>query len=95
MVVFARLIELVGAAWIGSGLLFGLVFVFVGVQRIDPMAAGASLGFRLLILPGTVIFWPLLAARWALGASHPPLEVNAHRRDAARRGLCPDQRGAS
>jgi hypothetical protein len=50
--------------YLGCGLLFGVAFVAVGVGRVDVAARGAPLGFRLLILPGTVAFWPLLAVRW-------------------------------
>jgi hypothetical protein len=66
------------AAYIGAGLLFALVFLSVGVQRIDDAARGASLGFRLLVLPGVTLLWPLLAWRWwraasARGAGHKPV----------------------
>jgi hypothetical protein len=47
------------------GMLFGVPFVAVGVGRLDSAARGTSIAFRLLILPGTVAFWPLLAVRWA------------------------------
>lgn len=46
------------------GLLFGLAFVFKGVQKIDPGAEGTSWGFRLLILPGSIAFWPFLLTKW-------------------------------
>jgi hypothetical protein len=45
------------------GLLFGIFFVTALVQRMDPAAKGAGLAFRLMILPGTALLWPLLAAR--------------------------------
>ena len=63
------------------GLIFALAFVFRGVQRIDAAAKGASVGFRLLILPGCAALWPLLTWRWIRG-SEPPTESNAHRRAA-------------
>jgi hypothetical protein len=47
------------------GAAFALVFVTVGVQRLDPQAQGAGWGFRLLIFPGAAALWPLLALRWA------------------------------
>jgi hypothetical protein len=75
----------IAAAYVGTGLLFAPAFVTRGVQRIDAAARGAGWGFRLLIVPGTVIVWPLLALRWAVGSMHPPTELNAHRRRAARR----------
>ena len=61
------------------GFLFALAFLNFGIQRIDPEARGASYGFRLIILPGTVAFWPMLLKRWLQGASEPPLERSPHR----------------
>lgn len=75
------------AGYAGLGLLFALPFVARGVDRLDPDARGAGLGFRLLILPATAALWPLLLRRWLAGAS-PPAERNAHR-DAARREAAP------
>ena len=61
-----------------AGLLFAVPFVARGVQRIDPVAAGGTLGFRLLLLPGAALFWPFLLGRWIRRAG-PPTESNAHR----------------
>jgi hypothetical protein len=72
----------------GAGLLFALAFLARGVERIDAAARGATLGFRLVVLPGVVALWPLLVRRWWRGDAAPPLERNAHRR-AARRGAAP------
>ena len=68
----------------GLGALFAGPFVAKGVEVIDPMARGASWGFRLLILPGSMLLWPLLLKRWAGGSVSPPVETNAHRRGARR-----------
>ena len=46
------------------GLVFAIAFLTQGVARIDEHAAGAGLGFRLLILPGVVALWPVLLNRW-------------------------------
>ena len=51
-------------AYVGAGTFFAAAFVTLGVSRVDHRAAGASWGFRALIVPGTVLLWPLLAARW-------------------------------
>jgi hypothetical protein len=66
-------------AYLACGLLFALPFALVGVKRIDPHAAHGSWGFRLLVIPGTIAFWPLLLRRWAAGVKEPPEECNAHR----------------
>jgi hypothetical protein len=48
------------ALYASLGLFFALWFVFFGVHRMDSAAVGASLAFRLLILPGTIALWPWL-----------------------------------
>ncbi|MEM7385991.1 MAG: hypothetical protein AAF514_13710 [Verrucomicrobiota bacterium] len=65
------------------GLIFGLAFVLLGVKRIDPAAEGGTWGFKLLILPGCLVFWPLLLIRW-VRKSPPPEEGSIHRRAARK-----------
>jgi hypothetical protein len=66
------------------GLAFAIPFAFVGVKKIDPHAVHGSWGFRLLIIPGTMAFWPLLWRRRLLGVQAPPEERTAHRKLAAK-----------
>ncbi len=40
------------------GVLFAVVFVWRGVERVDHQVKGSGLGFRALIFPGCVAFWP-------------------------------------
>jgi len=68
--------------YVGIGALFALPFVTWGVDRIDPQAQGAPWGFRLLILPGALLLWPLLLMRWASGSMAPPPPITAHTRAA-------------
>ena len=79
MMAFANLIVWLVAIYAIIGLLFGLPFLMWGVSRIDPSARGAGVGFRLIILPGVMAFWPLMARRWLRGMEQPPIESNAHR----------------
>ena len=69
--------------YLGCGLVAAIPLVMVGVRQIDPHAAHGSWGFRLLIVPGTMIFWPLLLRRWLRGIHSPPEERTAHRKAAA------------
>lgn len=66
------------------GVLFAVPFSWRGVGRIDPAATDGTWGFRLLIIPGVVAFWPWLAWRWFRG-SPPSEERNAHRHAARPR----------
>jgi hypothetical protein len=50
--------------YLSCGLIGGSAFVTAGVGKVDAAARGTSVCFRLLILPATVAFWPLLAAKW-------------------------------
>ncbi len=43
-----------------AGVLFGIVFVTVLAGRLDPNAREGSWGFRLLILPGSIVLWPVI-----------------------------------
>ncbi len=70
------------AIYLALGAIFAVSFAAFGVTRLDPAARGATLGFRLLILPGAAAFWPLLLRRWLRGDVTPPRESNAHRRAA-------------
>ena len=68
--------------YVALGLLFAVAFVARGIERLDPGAHGASWGFRLIVLPGTVALWPLLLRRWLTGGGA-PVERNAHREAAS------------
>lgn len=68
----------------GLGLLFALAFAFRGAGKVDPAAREGTLGFRLLIIPGSIALWPLLLGRW-FGGAGPPTERNPHR-NASRGG---------
>jgi hypothetical protein len=64
-------------AYLVIGLIFAVPFAFVGAKKIDPAAVEGSFCFRLLIIPGSVVFWPLLLKRWLKGEH--PVEKSAHR----------------
>jgi hypothetical protein len=61
------------------GLVFAVPFVCQGVQRLNSEAQGSGVGFRLLILPGVVAFWPTFLYRLMRGIAEPPVEKNPHR----------------
>jgi hypothetical protein len=47
-----------------AGLVVAAAFLTFGVGRIDP-AARWTYGFRPLLIPGVVLLWPFVLARWA------------------------------
>ncbi len=46
--------------YIGAGLLFGVFFAVSGVARLDPVAKGSPITFRILTIPAATALWPLL-----------------------------------
>lgn len=64
------------AAYLAAGFVFALLFALSGAMRIDHAAKGAGIFFRLLIVPGAALLWPLLLLMWIVGAG-------ANKRDAA------------
>ncbi|GAB5558461.1 MAG: hypothetical protein SynsKO_01080 [Synoicihabitans sp.] len=69
------------AAYLAAGLIFAIPFVFRGAAKIDAPAANTGLFFKLILIPGSMIFWPILLRRWISG-SPPPIEKSAHREAA-------------
>jgi hypothetical protein len=59
----AQLLVNVLGAYAAAGATFGLLFLWRWVGRLDPAAAHASGGFRVLVFPGVVMLWPLFAVR--------------------------------
>lgn len=46
------------------GFVFGVVFALWGVAKLDDAARGTSGWFRLLLIPGSIILWPVLLYKW-------------------------------
>jgi hypothetical protein len=63
-VIVTEVILFVWLAYSVCGLAVGVPFVLRGADHVDAATRGASIGFRLLILPGTVALWPLMAVKW-------------------------------
>lgn len=64
--------------YFGIGALFALVLVCFALPRLDQEASHAPWGFRVLLIPGAALFWPLLLRRLLQGKGVPPQEHNAH-----------------
>ena len=67
------------------GVCFAGFFVWRGVAAIDPAAIEGTWGFRILIFPGAMAFWPLLLSRF-IRRQPAPEEHNAHRDLASTAG---------
>ncbi|MFN7021227.1 MAG: hypothetical protein ACK4WH_07865 [Phycisphaerales bacterium] len=70
----ASVVLILIGAYAGSGLLFALVFVAIGAERIDPGAAGSGIALRAMIAPGAAALWPWLLRKWLRAARSAPGE---------------------
>jgi len=52
------------AIYLLLGFVFAIAFIIKGVSKIDEGAHGSSIGFRIIIIPGVIVFWPLLLKKW-------------------------------
>ena len=52
------------AVYLVCGFVFAICFLSKGITAVDEIAKGSSTGFRLIILPGVILFWPLLLKKW-------------------------------
>jgi hypothetical protein len=52
------------AVFLLAGVLFVFFFLAKGLQKIDEGVHGSSVGFRIIIIPGCIVFWPVLLRRW-------------------------------
>ena len=59
-----NIILLIAAAYLLCGFVFAIAFVIKGISVVDEGAHGASTGFRIIILPGVIVFWPPLLSKW-------------------------------
>jgi len=50
----------IAAAYFGAGIITALWFFARHIKRLDPAAAGGSIGFRVLIAPGVIALWPVI-----------------------------------
>lgn len=46
------------------GVLLGVAFISIGLGQVDHSIRGFNLLFRLLVLPGAILLWPLVSWRW-------------------------------
>jgi hypothetical protein len=57
------------ALYLAVGLVAGLAFVVFGVTAVQ--SAPATVGARILFLPGAVALWPIVLSRWLRSRSSP------------------------
>jgi len=52
------------AVYLFAGIVFTIFFQAKGLSKIDEGVHRSSWGFRIIIIPGCIIFWPVLFKKW-------------------------------
>jgi len=55
---------MLGLVYLVVGIIFAIFFLRKGIEKMDTAAHGSGIGFRLIILPGTIALWPVLLKKW-------------------------------
>ena len=63
-VIILNIIIVTIIVYLSCGFLFAIPFVIKGANKIDEGAHGATWGFRLIIIPATIVLWPVLLKKW-------------------------------
>ena len=59
-----NIILVIIAIYLACGFVFAIPFVIRGADKIDEGTHGATWSFRVIILPASIVFWPLLLKKW-------------------------------
>jgi hypothetical protein len=59
-----QILLIIVAIYLACGFVFMMPFIIKGVDVIDEGAHGSSIGFRIIIIPGAIVFWVLLLRKW-------------------------------
>ena len=46
------------------GIIFSAVILIKGLSSLDPNAKSSGVGFKIIIIPGLIAFWPILWRKW-------------------------------
>ena len=53
-----------------AGFIFMIPFIVKGITQIDQASEHSSFGFKLIIIPGIIVFWPVLLKKWLNSSKH-------------------------
>ena len=63
-VIIVSVVLITVALYLLAGAIFSIFFLARGLKKIDEGTHGSTVGFRIIIIPGCIVFWPLLLRKW-------------------------------
>ena len=59
-----EILLIIAAIYLALGVFFAIPFLMKGLNKIDEGAHGSTMGFKIIIIPGVIVFWPVLLSKW-------------------------------
>ena len=59
-----EILLIIAAVYLLMGVLFVIPFLIKGLNKVDEGAHGSTFGFKIIIIPGVIVFWPVLLSKW-------------------------------
>jgi hypothetical protein len=59
-----EILLIIATIYLLLGVLFVIPFLLKGLKKIDEGAQGSTIGFKIIIIPGVIVFWPVLLSKW-------------------------------
>jgi hypothetical protein len=68
--VIIEVILIIVLVYLLLGVLFVIPFLVKGLTKVDNGAHGGTIGFKIIIMPGVIVFWPVLLNKWMKNLKH-------------------------
>ena len=65
--VFLKVILIIMLVYLVLGIFFIIPFLIKGMSKVDEGTHGSTIGFKIIIIPGVIVFWPVLLSKWMKG----------------------------
>ena len=65
-----EILLIIAAIYLLGGVLFVIPFLMKGLKEIDEGAHDSTIGFKIIIIPGVIVFWPVLLSKWMTNLNH-------------------------
>ena len=62
-----EILLIIAAVYLALGVVFVISFLMKGLMKVDEGAHGSTMGFKIIIIPGVIVFWPVLLSKWMKG----------------------------
>jgi len=59
-----EILLIIAAIYLVLGVLFVIPFLMKGLNKVDEGANGSTIGFKIIIIPGVIVLWPVLLSKW-------------------------------